>query len=149
MQKIIITVIVIVAVIGGVFYMKNKSSSTPQTSIPNESINTASTTQATSTNQNNSTASTTTNTTNTTASTTVKTYKISDIAMHKDSKDCWTTIGGEVFDLTAWIKQHPGGDKAILSICGIDGTKAFEGQHGGKAKIEMKLETFKIGNLSK
>ena len=88
-------------------------------------------------------------TTNTTASTTVKTYKISDIAMHKDSKDCWTTIGGEVFDLTAWIKQHPGGDKAILSICGIDGTKAFEGQHGGKAKIEMKLETFKIGNLSK
>ncbi len=140
--------------IGGVFYMKNKSSSTPQTSIPSESINTASSTQATSTIQNNTNASTTTSTkintaTSTMASTTVKTYKISDIAMHKDSKDCWTTIDGEVFDLTAWIKQHPGGDKAILSICGIDGTKAFEGQHGGKAKIEMKLETFKIGNLSK
>lgn len=149
MQKIIISLIVIVAVIGGVFYMKNKSSSTEQTSIPNETTNTASSTIATSTNQSNTTASTTTNTTSTTASTTVKTYKMSDIAMHKDSSSCWTAISGEVFDLTTWIKQHPGGDKAILSVCGIDGTKAFTGQHGGKAKIEMKLETFKIGNLSK
>ena len=126
--------------------MKNKSSSTEQTSIPNETTNTASSTMATSTNQNNATTSTTVNTT---ASTTVMTYKMSDIAMHKDSSSCWTAISGEVFDLTTWIKQHPGGDKAILSVCGIDGTKAFTGQHGGKAKIEMKLETFKIGNLSK
>lgn len=140
MQKIIISAVALMLVIGAIVFIKGDSKQNP---VLNESTNTASSTITT--NTDTATASTT----GSVASSTVKTYKMSDIAMHKDSSSCWTAISGEVFDLTTWIKQHPGGDKAILSICGIDGTKAFEGQHGGKAKIEMKLETFKIGNLSK
>lgn len=90
MNKIISAIVVVIAVFAGVFWYKNAK--TPM--VTNESINTASSTMATSTNQNNATTSTTINTT---ASTTVMTYKMSDIAMHKDSSSCWTAISGEVF----------------------------------------------------
>ena len=74
-------------------------------------------------------------------------YTFAQIAEHKDAKSCWTAINGNVYELTAWIKQHPGGSQAILSICGKDGTAAFEGQHGGDKKPEAMLATFKIGTV--
>ncbi len=74
-----------------------------------------------------------------------KTFTMADISTHNSDSSCYTAIRGEVFDLTSWIGQHPGGDDAIRSICGKDGTSAFVGKHGGKAGQEAKLDTFKIG----
>jgi len=72
-------------------------------------------------------------------------YTMSEVKTHNKASSCYTVINNDVYDLTKWIDEHPGGDTAILSLCGIDGTSAFEGQHGGQAKQEMKLETMKIG----
>lgn len=74
-------------------------------------------------------------------------YTIAQVAAHKDASSCWSAVNGGVHDLTAWIAQHPGGENAILSICGKDGTDAFNNQHGGKEKQETILQTFKIGEL--
>ena len=144
MNKIISVIAIVVIVIVGIVWYKSANAPAVKNDVVNTDMmmNTGSTTS--NTNENMASTSMMASSTNMM----VKTYTISDVALHKTSTNCWTTISGEVFDLTTWIKQHPGGDKAILSICGIDGTKAFEGQHGGKAKVEMKLETFKIGNLS-
>lgn len=76
------------------------------------------------------------------------TYSLTDLAKHNSEASCWTAIGGEVYDLTAWIKQHPGGDRAILSICGADGTRAFTGQHGNNRQANGVLTQFKIGGLT-
>ena len=85
----------------------------------------------------------------TTSSTTIKNiYTLKDVSEHKNPENCWTIIDGQVYNLTSWIARHPGGDKAILSTCGIDASQAFNGQHGGKAKILKLLSTFKIGDLS-
>src|SRR6185503_18872617 len=63
-----------------------------------------------------------------------KSYTLATVATHNSQSSCWTTISGKVYDLTTWIGQHPGGEQAIISICGKDGTSAFLGQHGGQQK---------------
>jgi hypothetical protein len=74
-------------------------------------------------------------------------YTLSEVGKHSTEDDCWTAIGSNTYNLTEWISQHPGGDRAILSICGIDGTAAFQGQHGGQGAPEAMLATFKNGIL--
>ena len=78
---------------------------------------------------------------------TEKFFSLTDIATHSGRASCYSAIEGKVYDLTAWIDQHPGGAQNILSICGKDGTAAFVAQHGGKQKQADILKTFLIGEL--
>ena len=80
-------------------------------------------------------------------STTDKTYTMTDITAHNSQTSCWTAINGNVYDVTSWIKKHPGGAVAIISLCGIDGSSAFNGQHGGQRRPANELVGFKIGVL--
>ncbi|HVM58867.1 MAG TPA: cytochrome b5 domain-containing protein [Candidatus Paceibacterota bacterium] len=76
------------------------------------------------------------------------TFTAAEVAAHDSAQSCYTSINGSVYDLTPWISQHPGGPEAILSICGTDGTAAFEAQHGGERRPNQELATFKIGALA-
>jgi cytochrome b involved in lipid metabolism len=79
------------------------------------------------------------------ASGSLKTYTMSEVAVHKDATSCWSVVNGSVYDLTTWIGKHPGGAVAISLLCGRDGSKDFNEQHGGSAPQESRLATFKIG----
>lgn len=79
--------------------------------------------------------------------TTVKAYTLAEVQAANTSSKCWSIVSGNVYDLTSWISQHPGGQSAILSLCGKDGTSAFLGQHGGQARPASELAGFKIGIL--
>lgn len=79
---------------------------------------------------------------------TTSTYSLAQIAEHPNATSCWTSVNGQVYDLTAWIAQHPGGQENILSVCGKDGSAAFNAQHGGQRQPEQMLATFKIGSLT-
>lgn len=79
---------------------------------------------------------------------TATSFTMADVAKHNSGSSCWTAINGNVYDVTSWINQHPGGAQSILSLCGIDGSSAFNGQHGGQRRPEAELATFKIGALS-
>jgi cytochrome b involved in lipid metabolism len=79
---------------------------------------------------------------------TAKTFTMAQVATHKDATSCYTVVRGNVYDLTSWISQHPGGEKAILGLCGKDGTAAFVNQHGGRPRQENELATFQIGTLT-
>lgn len=74
---------------------------------------------------------------------------LAQVAQHNSRTSCWSAINGNVYDLTSWIPNHPGGEKAILSLCGIDGSAGYNGQHGGKSKPATILAGFKIGVLAK
>lgn len=78
----------------------------------------------------------------------VKAYTMAQIATHGTSASCWTAINGSVYDLTSFINQHPGGPDRILSICGIDGSDAFNARHGGNSRPEQVLATMKIGIIA-
>jgi len=51
-----------------------------------------------------------------------------DVAQHDSANDCWSAIGGDVYDVTSFIPDHP--NNKILALCGIDGTALFEKEHG-------------------
>lgn len=66
------------------------------------------------------------------------------IANYNTADNCRTIIDGEVYDLTNWISQHPGGERAILGLCGTDGTSAFTRMHGNSAQAKATLANFKV-----
>lgn len=69
------------------------------------------------------------------------------VAQHNTAQSCYTIVNGVVYDLTSWIKQHPGGSGAILRMCGVDGTAGFMNQHGGQGRPEAELAKYQIGTL--
>jgi cytochrome b involved in lipid metabolism len=73
---------------------------------------------------------------------------MAEVRTHADASSCWSAINGSVYDLTAYIPKHPGGKGEILAICGKDGSSAFDGQHGGDAKPERILASYKIDVLA-
>ena len=79
----------------------------------------------------------------------LKNYTLADVSKHATQADCWTTIDSKVYNLTPFASSHPGGDKAIFSLCGIDGSAAYNGQHGGQKRPANELVTLLIGNLVK
>ena len=76
-----------------------------------------------------------------------KIYTMEEVSARKDASSCLTVIRGTVYDVTAFVDKHPGGDKNILRPCGLDGTAAFEGKHGGQEKPENALKGFEVGTL--
>ncbi|HEX8591561.1 MAG TPA: cytochrome b5-like heme/steroid binding domain-containing protein, partial [Candidatus Paceibacterota bacterium] len=72
---------------------------------------------------------------------------LEEVARHGSRADCWSAINGSVYDLTSWIPQHPGGEQAILILCGTDGSATFNAQHGGAARQQAILAGFKVGDL--
>jgi cytochrome b involved in lipid metabolism len=76
------------------------------------------------------------------------TFTMADVAQHRDINSCWFVVNGKVYDGTSWIPMHPGGEQAILSLCGRDGTSAFDNQHGGQRRPEQELASLQIGTLT-
>lgn len=52
------------------------------------------------------------------------------ISRHNTAVDCWMIISGKAYDLTAYIKLHPGGEDKILRGCGQDGTSLYANKGG-------------------
>lgn len=82
-----------------------------------------------------------------TPTSTLREFTLAQISAHNTATSCWSAINGDVYDLTTWIGQHPGGAGAIQRICGIDGTSAFNNQHEGSGKVAKQLSQFYIGRL--
>lgn len=142
MKKIVplVAALIIVIAIGGYFVTKKDP-------IVDRNVTTTSTNQTT--NETNKNTATPTNSTESTTTTeAAKTaYTLSEVATHNKQSDCWTTINGNVYNITSYVPRHPGGVDEITQICGKDGKSLFEGnpQHNSTAKSQ--LESLKIGTL--
>jgi cytochrome b involved in lipid metabolism len=90
---------------------------------------------------------TTLNTTTGAVSTTTQSFTMADVATHNTQERCYSVIQNKVYDLTLWVNAHPGGSKAILSLCGIDGTEKFMKKHKGGEKFMTALARFYIGDI--
>jgi cytochrome b involved in lipid metabolism len=69
----------------------------------------------------------------------------SEIKTHNLKSDCWSTVNGNVYNLTSYVKSHPGGASVIANICGKDGSKAFVNQHNTQGKPNNVLSSFLLG----
>mmetsp|Transcript_71097 Transcript_71097/g.197497 ORF Transcript_71097/g.197497 Transcript_71097/m.197497 type:complete len:270 (-) Transcript_71097:71-880(-) len=52
-----------------------------------------------------------------------------EIAEHISDQSCWVVLKGEVWDLTSFLPEHPGGPGAILEYAGRDATLMWESVH--------------------
>ncbi|EPQ26125.1 uncharacterized protein PFL1_06333 [Pseudozyma flocculosa PF-1] len=61
-----------------------------------------------------------------------KEYTMDEVAKHNTKDDVWVVVEGKVLDVTSFLPDHPGGDKAILLYAGRDATEEFLMLHDPK-----------------
>jgi len=59
-------------------------------------------------------------------------YTVAEVAKHNTKDDVWVIIDGQVLDVTSFLPDHPGGEKAILIYAGRDATEEFNMLHDPK-----------------
>ena len=73
--------------------------------------------------------------------------KLDELRQHCTADDAWVAINGNVYDVTDWHLDHPGGSELLVEYAGKDATKLFEAvQHSDDAIATR--ETFLVGSLS-
>ena len=77
----------------------------------------------------------------------LKEITVAELAQHTSEDDCWMAIKGRVYDVSAFIDEHPGGD-IILDGAGTDATDLFFDIGHGQAAQDM-LDEMLIGKLVK
>ncbi|KAJ1570073.1 hypothetical protein HK096_003025 [Nowakowskiella sp. JEL0078] len=70
-----------------------------------------------------------------------------ELAAKNSKESCWVAIHGKVYDLTEFLKEHPGGSKVILREAGKDGTAAFAQIHPEDIISRILPETSIVGIL--
>ncbi len=73
-----------------------------------------------------------------------KTYSIEGVAKrNNEKKSVWIIIENNVYDMTKFLSEHPGGSHNIMRYAGKDASVGFVGNHSEKA-VKLK-EKYKIG----
>lgn len=77
-----------------------------------------------------------------------KKYTWQEVAKHNTAESCWVIINREVFDLTPFLDEHPGGKEMLLLAAGRDCTDLFAMYHVfNEKRATEKYKTMKIGDL--
>lgn len=71
---------------------------------------------------------------------------LKELAQHASRKDCWMSIGGRVYDVTSFLKLHPGGSNIMMDYAGKVATASFLSRGHSQTAIGM-LNQYKIGIL--
>jgi cytochrome b involved in lipid metabolism len=74
-----------------------------------------------------------------------KAFSLEEIAKHNTEDDCWVAVNGMALNVTEFLKNHPGGPKAILLYAGKDATEEFNMLHD-KNVIEVPTSFFIVLN---
>lgn len=85
------------------------------------------------------------------SNTSTSAHTVSEIATHNTASNCWLIINNNVYDVSTYLVQHPGGISVVTPYCGKEATQAFNtqggrGSHSNTAK--NLLTTFQVGTLS-
>ena len=73
-----------------------------------------------------------------------------EVARHCTKDSCWVLRGTRVYDVTGFLRLHPGGDALILHMSGTDIDQEMEGpphKHSDNARRWM--EQYYIGELDR
>ncbi|KAH6988361.1 cytochrome b5-like heme/steroid binding domain-containing protein [Ilyonectria destructans] len=77
-----------------------------------------------------------------------KVLSAEEIKKHWGKGDIWIALHGNVYDVSDFMEDHPGGADALLEQVGVDATSAFE-DVGHSSDARTLLEDLKIGRADK
>ncbi|KAJ5377929.1 NADH-cytochrome b5 reductase 1 [Penicillium cataractarum] len=73
-------------------------------------------------------------------------YSMQDIAAHNTKTDTWIVIHGQVFDITEYLQDHPGGAEVLVEVAGQDATAAYEDVGHSEDAHEI-MQPYLVGTL--
>lgn len=81
----------------------------------------------------------------------LRTLPLAEVARHATPADCWMAIDGMVYDLTAYLPDHPSKPSIIEPWCGREASEAYRTKTKGRPhspEAEKLLPTFRIGRVA-
>jgi len=76
-----------------------------------------------------------------------KSFSVADVASHKDaSSGMYIIVDENVYDVTGFVDEHPGGSKILKRVAGKDATKQFWKYHN-ESVLKKYSERLKIGTV--
>ncbi|QSZ35258.1 hypothetical protein DSL72_008127 [Monilinia vaccinii-corymbosi] len=76
----------------------------------------------------------------------IKQIPLSEVQKHNTQSDLWIIIHHNVYDITTYIEDHPGGIESLVEVGGQNSTVAFE-DVGHSEEARETMEKFLIGRL--
>lgn len=70
-----------------------------------------------------------------------------EVKKHRRKSSVWIIIHGDVYDVTSFLEEHPGGEDSLLDVAGQDGSQGFDDVGHSDDAREL-LKKYKIGTLS-
>ena len=61
-----------------------------------------------------------------------------EVMLHNKPEDAWLIIHGNVYEVTKWAAEHPGGPELLWDVAGKDATRDFEdAAHSDAASAQL------------
>ncbi|CAN0067796.1 cytochrome b5-like [Lampetra fluviatilis] len=74
-------------------------------------------------------------------------YRRADVKLHNDTASgTWIILHDNVYDVSSFLDQHPGGEEVLLEQAGGDGTESFEDVGHSRDAREL-LPQYLVGHL--
>jgi len=77
-----------------------------------------------------------------------KSFTAAEVAQHNTEQDCWIIIDNKVYDVTKFLKLHPGGKKILLGVAGQECTEQFNQFHNATAVLGKYGPKLIVGSLT-
>ncbi|EEQ38239.1 putative cytochrome b5 [Clavispora lusitaniae] len=74
-------------------------------------------------------------------------YSLSQVSKHATPTDLWVIIYNNVYDISDFVKDHPGGAEVLFDCGGVDATEAFEDVGHSQDAVDM-LVPYYVGKLA-
>ncbi|KIZ40251.1 MULTISPECIES: cytochrome b5-like heme/steroid binding domain-containing protein [Rhodopseudomonas] len=73
-----------------------------------------------------------------------------ELAKHATPQDCWMAIRGQVYDLSAYLPDHPSRPQIIEPWCGKEATQAYDTKTKGRPhskEADDLLPKYRVGRF--
>ena len=80
----------------------------------------------------------------------VQAYDVTEIRLHNSEDDCWMVLYNQVYDMTDYLDDHPGGATPMIPSCGLDDATALymaEKKHDQDLLVKKNMVRFLIGRV--
>ncbi|KAI9754634.1 MAG: hypothetical protein M1815_005516 [Lichina confinis] len=74
------------------------------------------------------------------------TFTLADLQRHNKADNLWIVVDGDVYDLTSFLEEHPGGQKILQRVAGKDASKQFWKYHNAHI-LEKYRPRLQVGSL--
>ncbi|KJZ78521.1 hypothetical protein HIM_01912 [Hirsutella minnesotensis 3608] len=73
-------------------------------------------------------------------------YAMKEVVEHRGPDDAWIVIHGEVYDVTKYHNDHPGGAEVLIEAAGTDASEAFDNAGHSEDAFDI-MKEYNVGKL--